>query len=254
MPGSQVTKLPRQPGDLATWQPMENWLEQFARASFAHSADTAHDLKTPLNVAVLNLELLRMRLRKLAGEDDEKLNGYGKAIEVELRRMGRIFDAFFLLSTPPKEEPASVDVAAICAELLCGAGNPAGDRKPPAGLPAPDAGGVDAGEPFLIRAHEPRIRQAFKMFFEGLAAVLRTEDHRIEVSRNADFAVTVTGTAVAADFDVSKIFKFYYTDSNGNPDLSLATARLIVETYGGELSAADDRDKVVIRMILPGDR
>lgn len=211
---------------------MEDWLEQFARASFARSADTAHDLKTPLNVAVLNLELLRMRVRKLTGEDDEKLNGYGKAIEVELRKMGRIFDAFFLLSTPPKDEPAPVDAAAICAE----------------------AGGIDAGEPFLIRAHEMRIRQAFKMFFEGLAGVLHTENRRIEVSRNADFAVAVTGTAVAADFDVSKIFKFYYTDSNGNPDLSLATARLIVETYGGELSAADDRDKVVIRMALPGDR
>lgn len=205
---------------------MNDWLEQFARANFARSADTAHDLKTPLNVAVLNLELLRMRLRKLTGEDDEKLNGYSKAIEIELRRLGRIFDAFFLLSTPPKEEPELVDVAAIC----------------------------DAGEPFLVRAHEARIRQAFKMFFEGSAAVLSAGERRIEVSRSADFAVTVTGTAVATDFDISKIFKFYYTDPNGNPDLSLAAARLIVETYGGELSAEGESDKVSIRMVLPGDR
>lgn len=205
---------------------MEDWIERFARATFARSADTAHDLKTPLNVAVLNLELLRMRMRKLAGEDDEKLTGYAKAIELELRRMGKIFDAFFLLSTPPKEEPALVDVAAIC----------------------------DAGEPFLIRAHEARIRQAFKMFFEGSAAILDPATMSTEVSRSADFAMTVTGTAVTADFDISKIFKFYYTDPNGNPDLSLPTARLIVETYGGELSAAVDRDKVLIRMVLPGDR
>jgi signal transduction histidine kinase len=214
---------------------VDEWHERFARANFARSADTAHDLKTPLNVAVLNLELLRMRMRKLTGgEDDEKLAGYAKAIEVELRRMGRIFDAFFLLSTPPKDDPAPVDVAAICAEL-CGAGNPAGDS-----------------EPFLIRAHEARIRQALKMFFEGLAGVIGA-DRQIEVSRGADFVVVVTGTAVATDLDVSKFFKFYYTDPNGNPDLSLATARLIVETYGGELSA-EDGDKVMIRMVLPGDR
>ena|SRR5438270_2407116 len=211
---------------------MEDWLERFARANFARSADTAHDLKTPLNVAVLNLELLRMRLRKLAGEDDEKLTGYARAIELELRRMGRIFDAFFLLSTPPKEEPGVVDLGAICSEI----------------------GGTEAGEPFLIRAHEARIRQAFKMFFEGSAALLTVGERRTEVSRSAESAVAVTGTAVATDFDASKIFKFYYTDPNGNPDLSLAAARLIVETYGGELSAADDRDKVVIRMVLPGDR
>ncbi|HEV8433949.1 MAG TPA: histidine kinase dimerization/phospho-acceptor domain-containing protein [Thermoanaerobaculia bacterium] len=211
---------------------MDDWLERFARANFARSADTAHDLKTPLNVAVLNLELLRMRMRKLAGDDDEKLAGYAKAIELELRRMGRIFDAFFLLSTPPKDEPVPVDLAAICAE----------------------AGGTEVGEPFLIRAHETRIRQAFKMFFEGSAALMSAADRRTEVSRSADFAVTQTGTAVAADLDVSKIFKFYYTDPNGNPDLSLATARLIVETYGGVLSAENDRDKVLIRMVLPGDR
>jgi len=211
---------------------VDEWLELFARANFARSADTAHDLKTPLNVAVLNLELLRMRMRKLTGgEDDEKLSVYAKAIEVELRRMGKIFDAFFLLSTPPKDDPAPVDVAAICAE----------------------AGGIDAGEPFLIRAHEARIRQAFKMFFDGLAGVMSAEDRRIEVSRGARFEVVVTGTAVAKDLDVSKVFKFYYTDPNGNPDLSLATARLIAETYGGELSAVDG-DKVLIRMVLPGDR
>src|SRR5688572_30925647 len=102
---------------------MEPWLEKFARANFRRSADTAHDLKTPLNVAVLNLELVRMRLRKLGQEDDEKLQSYARAMETELRRLGNIFDAFFLLSTPPKhdEAPAPVDVAAICSSY--------GDRK-----------------------------------------------------------------------------------------------------------------------------
>ena len=82
---------------------MEPWLESFARTGFRRSSDTAHDLKTPLNVAVLNLELLRMRVAKLAeSTSDEKIAGYAAAIETELRRMARIFDAFFLLSAPPK--------------------------------------------------------------------------------------------------------------------------------------------------------
>ncbi len=56
---------------------MEPWLEAFARANFLRSADTAHDLKTPLNVAVLNFELLRMRLAKIAdASKDEKISGY----------------------------------------------------------------------------------------------------------------------------------------------------------------------------------
>ena len=104
---------------------MEKWLESFAKTNFLRSSDTAHDLKTPLNVAVLNLELLRMRIRKLTdGSEDAKLQEYTAAIEVELRRMARIFDTFFLLSTPPKgeEPPTAIDAAALCIEAASDAG------------------------------------------------------------------------------------------------------------------------------------
>ena len=218
---------------------MDDWLSQFARANFARSADTAHDLKTPLNVAVLNLELLRMRMRKLAGDEDEKLGGYARAIEVELRRMARIFDAFFLLSTPPKDgEPVTLDVAPLCTEAASAAGYET----------------IGPAPPFHIRAHETRIRQAFKMFFDGVASVLSAEGRRIDVNRDGKFVLTATGTAAGGDFEPSKIFKFYYTDPNGNPDLSFATARLIAETYGGEVGASDERGKVLIHMAFPGDR
>src|SRR5438552_5893624 len=123
---------------------MEPWLEKFARANSRRSADTAHDLKTPLNVAVLNLELLRMRVAKLAdGSKDEKIAGYTAAIETELRRMARIFDAFFLLSTPPKNEgqPQLFDASVICRELL----------------------NVEMQGEARIRAHESRIREALKL-------------------------------------------------------------------------------------------
>src|SRR2546428_6126617 len=96
---------------------MEEWLEKFASANFLRSADPAHDLKTPLNVAVLNLELLRMRVAKLAeSTSDEKIAGYASAIETELRRMVRIFDSFFLLSAPPRGEggPTLINIAPVC--------------------------------------------------------------------------------------------------------------------------------------------
>jgi signal transduction histidine kinase len=208
---------------------MERWLETFARANFLRSSDTAHDLKTPLNVAVLNLELLRMRLRKLSG-DDEKVAAYARAIEVELRRMARIFDTFFILSTPPKEgEPAAVDLIPICAEYELA---------------------VDG--PSVVLAHEPRIRQAFKMFFDGAAKVLQTEGRRVAVDRDRNLRITISGYPVEEDLELTKVFKFYYTDSEGNPDLSLAAARLIAETYGGELNGVQESDKVItLQMSLP---
>jgi signal transduction histidine kinase len=219
---------------------MERWLETFARANFRRSADTAHDLKTPLNVAVLNLELLRMRLRKVAG-DDEKIDTYTAAIETELRRLGHIFDAFFLLSTPPKNDelPAKVDVAAIAKNAAAGAGF-----------------ALDANGAAIIKGHEARIRQAWKLFFESAPKLVRAEERKFVASQDeTTFAVALRGAPVAEGLELTKLFKLYYTDPQGNPDLSLAVARLIAETYGGELNASEDRDKVMLRLSFPlGER
>jgi len=219
---------------------VDDWLERFARANFARSADTAHDLKTPLNVAVLNLELLRMRVAKIAGGEDERVNAYAKAIEQELRRMARIFDTFFVLSTPPKDdhEAEEIDLCPLCAEAAASA--------------RLTLAGVDGT--FKVRAHDSRIRQAFKLFFEGTSHVLSESGREAVVERvPGRFTVAVTGSPAASDFEITKIFKFYYTDALGNADLSLAAARLIAETYGGELDALEDRDKVSIRLSFPGE-
>jgi signal transduction histidine kinase len=216
---------------------MERWQERFARANFARSADTAHDLKTPLNIAVLNLELLRMRLRKLLdGEDDQKLVGYSRAIESELRRMGKIFDEFFILSTPPKndEPPKMCDVSGLCAA-------------------AAEAGGFETGPQarLLVEAHESRIRQAFALFFEGASRLFRPEERRVDAgSDELVFTVSVEGKP-APGVELARIFKFYYTDPEGNADLSLSMARLIVETYGGGLNVVENSDTVTLRLTLP---
>lgn len=215
---------------------MDFWLEHFARANFRRSADTAHDLKTPLNVAVLNLELLRMRLRKIADDTpDDKISDYTRAIEVELRRLGRIFDAFFLMSTPPPGDgdPVPIDIAPLTAEAAAAVSIE-----------------LSANEPARIVAHEPRIRQAVNLFFES-AAKLFTEVNGTAGVEDARYVVAIEGKPVSADFEPTKIFKFYYTDPDGNPDLSLAVARLIAETYGGEVNAVGDRDKVSLRLSFP---
>ena len=215
---------------------MDRWLETFARANFLRSADTAHDLKTPLNVAVLNLELLRMRLRKLSAEDDPKIAGYTAAIETELRRMARIFDSFFLLATPPKDEPPQpLDVASIVADAAAATGL-----------------SVPADGPAIVEAHEGRIRQACKLFFEGASKLLTGDSRNAAATRDAHtYTVTISGRSAVPDLEMTRIFKLYHTDSEGNPDLSLAVARLIAETYGGELNAALDRDKVSLRLSFP---
>ena len=229
---------------------MDFWLENFARANFLRSADTAHDLKTPLNVAVLNLELLRMRLRKISdeGDGDDKIAVYMRSIEIELRRMGRIFDAFFLMSTPPANEgdPTAIDLAPILTEAASSVSiELVVDKRQDERLPVID-------ERLLVVAHEPRIRQAVRLFFEGAVKLFGDGTATAAIARHERrLTVTVAGKPAAADFEPTRIFKFYYSDAGGNPDLSLAVARLIAETYGGEIDAVEDRDKVSLRLSFP---
>ena len=216
---------------------MQPWLERFAGVVFARSSDTAHDLKTPVNVAVLNLELLRMRLRKLAASDDEKIEGYTRAIDQELRRLASIFDAFFVYSVPPsgKEPPSLVDVERIVREE-CAAREISFDAR-------------GAGS---IQAHEARIRTLVRLLLEGSSRLLGESKAWFE-GREHVLSVRIVGIGALQEIELGKLFKFYYTDASGNPELSLATSRLIAETYGGVLTASTQDGRTVIELVFQGD-
>jgi len=94
------------------------------------------------------------------------------------------------------------------------------------------------------------------MFFDGAAKVLALNGRKASAEhKEQELRITAIGFPVGDDFELTKIFKFYYTDPAGNPDLSLATARLIAETYGGELNAWQESDKVILRLSFPlGER
>jgi hypothetical protein len=215
---------------------MERWAEEFANAAFRRSADTAHDLKTPLNVAMLNLELLRMRARKLGAGDDASLLENAAAIDSELRRLAAIFDAYFVYSTPPHggEPPAEVDFAAVVRS-----------QSEQIGVAV-----ADLPERVTVRGHEPRLRELAARLLAGAAVSLEVREARAAASPGR-FLLQVEGTPPALEFESSKLFKFYYTDPSGTPDLSLATARLIAETYGGSLTATEKGDTVVLELSLP---
>jgi hypothetical protein len=218
---------------------MERWKERFAETAFARSADTAHDLKTPLNIAVLNLELLRMRVRKLVpGEEDPKTRDYAKAVELELRRLAAIFDAYFVQTVPPRGEgsPAEVDLAPLLMEEAAARGVP---LDPPAG-------------PVRVGGHASRIRLLAKLFFDGGSKLVEQGSATAGVRSGArEHAVTLHGRTTVDELELGKVFKFYYTDASGTPELSLATARLIAETYGGGLTLSRENDVVVLELVLP---
>jgi His Kinase A (phospho-acceptor) domain len=219
---------------------MERWLEPFAEVFFRRSADTAHDLKTPLNIAVLNLELLRMRARKISGgEEDPKLAAYAEAVEQELRRLGRIFDVFFVYALPPKGQsgPESTPVAPILEEV--------------AALHSLELAGN--AQNLCMPTSSVRARELLKLYLEGGLKIFSRDSVVLDsYSRESgDFVVRIRGTVAAEDIEVEKIFKLYYSDPSGSPELSLAAARLIAETCGGQISMSRDGARLSLELSLP---
>jgi hypothetical protein len=103
-----------------------------------------------------------------------------------------------------------------------------------------------------VVAHESRIREALELFSDGAARVLAERGRNTTTSRGSGrFEITIQGSPQSKDFELTKIFKFYYSDPDGSPDLALAAARLIAETYGGALSAEENNDKVWLRLTFP---
>jgi len=213
----------------------------FARTFFKRSADTAHDLKTPLNIAVLNLELLRMRLRKLVEGGDPKLEEYASSLELELRRMAAIFDAYFVLSAPPRNAapPEYVDFAAVVRSQA-----QTSELDP-----------RDSGEAMLVRSHEVRIRELVRLFFESTGSLFsKINEFRLE-REGGSVVLLARGPLTIGEVAADKVFKFYYSGPSGNPDIRLASARLIAESYGGSVELRVTEEGSVLELKLPsGER
>jgi hypothetical protein len=213
---------------------MKPWLERYAEAVFRRSADVNHDLKTPLNIAVLNLELLRMRLARLdpAIADDEKIRTYAASVEAELRRMAKVFDAVFQQGAPPddRRDPEPLDLGRLLAAHF----------------------GLGSEEPYLVRLHADRGGDLVRLLAVGCSKIFKGSPAvTVNRSESGSLRVRVSGAPLGEALEIGKLFKFYYTDESGNPEISLATARLIAESYGGSLDASAAESEMFVELVLP---
>lgn len=212
---------------------MKPWLERYAEAVFRRSADVNHDLKTPLNIAVLNLELLKMRIARIApgSADDEKVRAYASSVEAELRRMAKVFDAVFQYGAPPvdRRDPEPVDVIGLLAARF----------------------EISDPEPFRVSLHSDRAEEMVRLLAQGCSKIFgRAPAVTVDRSGGA-LRIRFSGPFNGDSAEIGKLFKFYYTDESGNPEISLATARLIAESYGGSLDAAAAGSEISVGLVLP---
>jgi signal transduction histidine kinase len=203
---------------------VERTVEALAAAILRRSEDVAHDLKTPLNIIVLNVELLKMRLHSLDAETaaDAKIAEHCRSIEREARRVAAIADAFLGIASIPKEQCREIDAAAVLAEQLREHG-----FEPGSAVPA-----------FSVRTYPSRWSHACSLLGSGIARVVVVPTSEVTIEAEEEtLTLILRGEIASSDIEFGKLFKFYYTDPSGEPDPSLAAARLLAETIGGSVGS-----------------
>lgn len=80
------------------------------------SAGLAHEIRNPLNAAMLQLELLERRLRRAAG--DPKLIEPTELAQKEIERLTALLNEFLVFARPPELHPQEHDVVAVVRQVV----------------------------------------------------------------------------------------------------------------------------------------
>lgn len=219
---------------------MADTFEKLARAILQRSPDVAHDIKTPLNIVVLHVELLKMQLRRLGAEveSDEKVQEHCRSIDRETRRISAIADAFLSIAQLPSDaEPESRNASAAFGEALRESGF-----------------SVKDSEICQLTVYSSRLDKAAKQFARGLAAVINPSRSIVGCAVEAGrLTLEIEGPLLGETPEIGKLFKFYYTDPSGESSLEMASARLLIESMGGSVDMQISEEIVRFRIELQGD-
>ena len=198
------------------------------------AAGLAHEIRNPLNVLSMNLQMLEEDLvSRLGGEATGDTRQYLGTLQGEIRRLSSLVDNFLSYARPtaPRFETRDLNqvVTATCALVR----------------PQFEAHGIALREQpssFLpmVELDEGLIRQALMNILINAAQILRSAGTvTVETGISADggvfVAVTDDGPGIPAA-DRERIFEVFYSSRPGGTGLGLPIAARILQVHGGRIA------------------
>jgi signal transduction histidine kinase len=207
------------------------------------TAGLSHEIRNPLNAALLQLTVLERRIQRLAAELQGTLLEPLSLVKDEIRRLDHILEDFLQFARPREFVPRPVDLGHVVSrvlDLLAGEAERRAIRLEREVSPEPGSTGV-AGE-------DERLRQVLVNLM--LNAVEATPDGgRVQVRclpEAPDPALGERGTSVVVAIDDSgpgvppavrdRIFEPFFTTKAKGSGLGLSIVHAIVSQHGGTIS------------------
>ncbi|MGF1466998.1 MAG: nitrogen regulation protein NR(II) [Sandaracinaceae bacterium] len=185
----------------------------------------AHEIRNPLGSIRGSVELV-LDARDLSDEDRRLL----RLVLGEVDRLNDLVGTMLDVGRPRDPEPTTVDLAAICAELV----EVRGDRSPRVELE------VLADRPVHASADPGQLRQVLwnlvrnALHFSPSSGTVRIQVGAAEAAR-ARLSVSDEGPGIAPE-DRDRVFDMFYSTRRHGVGLGLALVKQIVEAHRGEVT------------------
>src|SRR6185312_10833466 len=210
------------------------------------SAGIAHELKNPLNAAVIHLELLK---QQLAEASDSSAADHVAIIAAQMRRLDEVVQGFLRFIRPENLRLETVSVSSLFESIMPIVKAEADQRLVQITVDIP--------------ASVPDVRVDSGMMQQALlnlainACQAMPDGGRLRLAASAaggnrvEIACEDTGVGIAPD-NLEKIFNLYFTTKEGGSGIGLSMVYRTVQLHDGELEVQSTPGHgTTFRMLLP---
>jgi len=208
------------------------------------AAGLAHEVRNPLNSAVLQLQVLRRRLAR-AETTRDSLDGVAALVEDEIRRLERLVSDFLSFARPRPLERRPTDIGELCRGIATLLAPEAETSKVRIDVQlAPDLQPIDVDPERIRQVLQNLMRNSLEAMPAGGVVTLRTRtvDGKVEI----DVADTGPGFG-----DETPIFDAFFTTKSIGTGLGLSIVHRIVTDHGGNVRVRSRPGDTCFTVALP---
>lgn len=209
------------------------------------TAGLAHEVRNPLNAAMLQLELLERRLRRAA--DDPKLIEPTGLARKEIERLTVLLNEFLVFARPPELLPQEHDVVAAVRQVIDverQAAEPRGVALALDAVPAQILAEVDIAK--VHQLVQNLVRNACEAVSAGghVTAGVRADDARCVIRVSDD------GPGIP-DHIVPRIYEPFFSTKEGGTGLGMSIVHSLVSLHGGSIDLQTGPGGTTFEVAIP---
>lgn len=196
------------------------------------AAGVAHEIGNPLNALDIHLQLLKRKLNKRPGDQQEDLSHLLETAQGEIRRLDTILKQFLQAIRPTQPERDSLQIHDLLRDTLTLLAAELDERRVKVNLDL-------AASPPLLQLDGGQIKQALYNLLKNAFQSLPASGGQIDVlSRVTDYELTLTirdhGSGIPPEV-MGSLFEPYHSTKESGTGLGLLIVRRIIREHGGEI-------------------